>query len=703
MDAIPEWPQYNIEFPDRKTSELAAAERLHPELTTLLAGGVITTWWFLRKPPGIRLRLLPVGTGSPGHLDRVLDGLEAEGRITGWTTGIYEPEVFAFGGPGGMDIAHELFHHDSRNVLDHLLRTRDGTAELGPRELGVLLISVLLRGAGLDRYEQGDVWARVAAERPSGRDVVPPERLKSAVQRLMTVNVRPTSSLINGGPLTALAGWVEAFESAGRQLVDLNRRGVLERGLRGVLAHHVIFHWNRLGLSAADQSTMSTLAKETVMGTNNQSASAPESGDTGTSLNEVNHTSTDDTTAAARLRDELADSLREQGTVTTDSVDAAVRAVPRDVFVRQFKPSASLEEAYADTPVHTKFDDTGASISAVSQPSVNGLMLELTQAQPGMRIEESGAGSGLFASYLAHLVGDEGHVTTLDVDQDLVDGARAAIEKAGVHNVTVVLGDGAAGHTGGAPYDRIVATVGAHGIPQAWLDQLAPDGRLVVPLRLRGSVSRAVAFERDGDGHWRSVRSEMCTFMPLRAGIADDPRRIVSLTPDDAVRLQFNQEQEADEESLRGVLDQPGSEAWSEVRFRGPESPEFMWLWLACAMENALSRMEVNRAAAGAALLREGFRPMAVAEQGSLAYLTLRKADLAEDGGQLYEAGAIGHGPDGKKLAEQVAEEMRIWDKEFRGREVIFEIHSLDAPSLPPKPGRFAFDNPINRIVITWA
>lgn len=55
----------------------------------------------------------------------------------------------------------------------------------------------------------------------------------------------------------------------------------------------------------------------------------------------------------------------------------------------------------------------------------------------------------------------------------------------------VVLGDGALGNTDGAPYDLIIATVGAWGLPSAWLEQLAPDGRLVVPLRLRGSVSRS--------------------------------------------------------------------------------------------------------------------------------------------------------------------------------------------------------------------
>lgn len=105
-------------------------------------------------------------------------------------------------------------------------------------------------------------------------------------------------------------------------------------------------------------------------------------------------------------------------------------------------------------------------------------------------------------------------------------GARAALANADVDNVTVALGDGALGHPDRAPYDRIIATVGAHALPQAWLDQLAPGGRLPAPLRLRGAVSRSIAIERI-DGAWRSVGSGMNAFMPLRRRIAQGCRRLV--------------------------------------------------------------------------------------------------------------------------------------------------------------------------------
>ncbi|MQA87715.1 MAG: methyltransferase domain-containing protein [Streptosporangiales bacterium] len=132
-------------------------------------------------------------------------------------------------------------------------------------------------------------------------------------------------------------------------------------------------------------------------------------------------------------------------------------------------------------------------MSAASQPTIVATMLEQLQAEPGHHVLELGAGTGYNATLLAHLVGNDGQVTTTDVDDDIVDGARAGLAAAGVDNVRVILGDAALGYPGGAPYDRIIATVGAYGLPPAWLEQLAPHGRLVVPLRLRGSLIEPVS------------------------------------------------------------------------------------------------------------------------------------------------------------------------------------------------------------------
>jgi protein-L-isoaspartate(D-aspartate) O-methyltransferase len=496
----PDWPQYIIDFADWRQAEEIAATALRPALADAETAGGISRWFFIRKAPHWRIRYQVGANAAQHHLAEVLDDLKGDGRLIGWAAGLYEPETRAFGGAAAVEIAHQLFHHDSRHILGDLDRRRKGSSGLGKRELGILLATVMMRGANQDWYEQGDVWMKVARYRPADHPCMA-HTADASARRLMKVDVSAESALVHGGPLADITDWISAFERAGRQLVELALRGRLERGLRAVLAHHVIFHWNRLGLSYGEQNALATLTSEVVMGTDDGGAPGVTPLGTSSNLTEVTATTgTNDMTAAAdRLRNLLVDQLREQGTVAAERVEAALRAVPRHVFV----PTAPLEEAYADQAVYTKQDDSGVSISAASQPTVVAMMLEQLQVERGHRILELGAGTGYNAALLGHLVGEDGHVTTVDVDDDLVQGARAGLAAAGVRNVDVLLGDGALGHPDGAPYDRVIATVGAGDLPPTWLEQLAPNGLIVVPLRLRGGVSRSIAFAYE-EGRWLS-------------------------------------------------------------------------------------------------------------------------------------------------------------------------------------------------------
>ncbi|MEU3261460.1 methyltransferase, FxLD system [Streptomyces albidoflavus] len=693
--AADEWPQRLIRFTDWTRAEATTVEHLLPVL--IAQESELAQWSFLRKYPWWRLRFRPAGSDSAKVLDASLNRLVGDGLLTSWTQGIYEPEEVAFGGPAAMRVAHTLFHYDSRHLLDYAGQEAASGPGLGRRELAVLLLSVAMRAAGLDWYEQGDVWARIAAERP-GDAPLGAERHRAAVHRLMTVDVSTTSRSVTENRLAPLAEWIATFEWFGQRLEDLNRRGRLDRGLRAVIAHHGIFHWNRLGLPAEDQHTLSILAKEAVMGTSDKAASTQIEGAPSTTVSGVN-SDTIEASTADRLRSLLIDHLVEQGRVRTPRVEKAMRTVPRHLFV----PNAPLEKAYGNAPVDTKFDESGASISCASQPDIVAMMLEQLDVEPGQKILELGAGTGFNAGLLGYLVGDTGHVTTIDVDEDIVGGARGGLEAAEISNVEVVLGDGAVGHSANAPYDRIEATVGAHGVPHAWLDQLAPGGRLLTPLRLRGSVSRSIAFENQG-GVWRSVGSQMNTFMPLRRGIADDPRVFVPLTPDNTVTLVTNGDQNVDADALSDIFQQPGAEVWTDVTFRGPESAEYLELWLTCAMPNGLSRMPARTEAIAKGLVTAPYpSSTAVFEGSTLTYLTRRPyAKKAPDGATLYEFGVIGHGPEAKALSGDVADQIRTWNQHFRGHDVGFEIQPLDAAPLAPKPGRFAFDNPLNRIVIEW-
>lgn len=687
------WQQHNITFGDRETARHTIAERLGPALIEAEADGQLTGWWFMNKQPW-PLRYL-ADKPSPA-IESLLSDLIDDGVAMSCLPCVYEPETDAFGGTEAMAAAHELFHSDSR----HLLTYQPSPMHLGRRETAVLLASALMRGAGLDWFEQGDVWAKVAALRPA-TNPPPPERaaeLAPPMRKLMTADAHNLCH--PGSPLHAHKEWVTAFERTGATLADLAARGTLTRGLRAVIAHHVIFHANRAGLLRNDQSALSHIAREVVMGTSDHTASPTEATADIDSVSAVNtDTITTPTADAERLRNALVDQLRADGHARTPAVETALRTVPRHVFV----PEASLEDAYANAPVHIKYDTDGTSISCASQPGVVALMLDQLEAQPGERILELGAGTGYNAGLLAHLVGENGHVTTLDVDDDLVEGARTHLAAAGVTNAEAVTRDGALGYAETAPYDRIIATVGAHGVPHAWLQQLAPGGRLLVPQRLKGTVSRSIAYEQR-DGRWVSLGSEMNTFMPLRRGIADDDRRVIPLSTDGTVRLQAPAGLSIDADALAGVLDQPRTEEWTGMTVRAMESPEWMELFVTCSLPSGLVRMLFPQSAKGTLLTEDPYpSSTAVVDKGAVTYLARRLSkEKTPEGDKLWEFGVIGHGPGSDELVARVADAIRTWDRDYRDREATFEIQPLDAPEIEQRPGRFALDTPLNRIVVDW-
>jgi thiopeptide-type bacteriocin biosynthesis protein len=274
------WHQVHIQFSSWKTAEHAAATSLGPHLTQMQNQGTTEAWWFIRKTPCWRLRLLPgpAAADMKTGISRILDGLVTVGVVRSWQTTIYESESAAFGGPAGMDIAHALFHADSHHILDYVRRPAAAAADepvVGRRELSLLLCSTLLRGAGQDWYEQGDIWHRVTQLRPLPA-ATPTSRigeLTGSLAKLMTADTRPGGPLCGpGGPLAPAASWAGAFASAGRALGAAAACGNLERGVRAILAHHVIFHWNRLGLTDRTQGILAKAARDTIL---DQTSSLP--------------------------------------------------------------------------------------------------------------------------------------------------------------------------------------------------------------------------------------------------------------------------------------------------------------------------------------------------------------------------------------------------------------------------------------------
>ncbi|GAA4838868.1 methyltransferase, FxLD system [Kitasatospora terrestris] len=689
------WIQHDIAVTYRATTEQLAVHRLAPALTEAQNSGELEGWWYMRKDP---FRLRYRANAPAPAITALLDDLTREGHLDGWSLGIYEPESAAFGGAPAMEAAHRLFNVDSHHLLARAADHQQ-TAALGQAETTVLLTGAMLRAAGLDWYEQGDVWAKFAELRPQA-PAVAPERaaeLTVAMRRLMTADTHQIAE--PGWALDSHGPWIHAFEQAGQDLVRLSREGHLTRGLRAVLAHLLLFHANRAGLRVEHQSALAARALDAVFHSGEDSASSQSTIRTTTRVAHV--TTLSDNTAipsAEELRDSLTNRLLTQKAITTWAVENAFRTVPREHFL----PGFPLDVAYADNPTYTKTDGSGVQISAASQPWIVAMMLEQLAAQPGEKIFESGAGTGVNAAYLGVIVGPDGQVVTVDVDDDLVDGARKHIADAGVTNVDVVLGDGALGHPAAAPYDRIIATVSTSEMPTAWLQQIKPTGRIVLPLRLRGTASRSIAFER-GDASWRSTDSQLAVFMPLR-GSMDDARRTVTLTAQDDVTLQVHKDQTdaVDTDTLLGVFDGERHERWTGVNVPAGTTYEFMDLWLSCTLPNALMRMSVADTAQDRGVARMfSWGSMATVNGSSLAYLTIRPAEPAEDGRKVYETGVIGHGPDGAALADLVSQEIRTWGTAYRDRTVRFELP--DAPATAdPAAGIFVLPRPNHPITVIW-
>ena len=223
--------------------------------------------------------------------------------------------------------------------------------------------------------------------------------------------------------------------------------------------------------------------------------------------------------AADRARTRLVDGLRDSGRLCSAAVEEAFRTVPRHLFL----PGVPLARAYADEAVAVQAVD-GVTTSSASQPSMMAIMLAQLDLGPGHRVLEIGAGTGYNAALMARLVGPQGRVVAVDIDSDLVEGADLHLAAAGVSDVELVCADGALGHPPGAPYDRIVLTVGSGVVRPEWIAQLAPGGRLLLPLALRGT-QLSVALDLGDDGMLRSAIGPPVRLRPAARRWARRPRR----------------------------------------------------------------------------------------------------------------------------------------------------------------------------------
>ncbi|WP_424636886.1 methyltransferase, FxLD system [Embleya sp. AB8] len=361
------------------------------------------------------------------------------------------------------------------------------------------------------------------------------------------------------------------------------------------------------------------------------------------------------------LRDAAIAELRSAGTITSPQVEAAFRAVPRHRFIPEADPQAAWDPY---TAVVTKRDEDDNAVSSVSDMHVQSFMLARARIESGMNVLEIGSG-GYNAALLAELVGSNGRVTTVDIDPWVTDRAERLLADNGyAARVRVVLADAATGVPDGAPYDRILVTVGSWDIPPAWVGQLADDGLLVVPLRMLG-LSRTIVFTKDPEvsGGLTSVASKLFGFVPMR-GEGGHQARLVVLDGG-GVRLRFDDEYDPlRPEALQTAVDTDPVEVWSGAVIGTQELLDTVQMWLATT-QPGFCWLSIDPERPGKVTL-PGMRTsaMAVVDGGNLAYIVTR---TAPDVAQCVEFGVRAHGPRARELAERIAGQLRVWSHSHRG------------------------------------
>jgi protein-L-isoaspartate(D-aspartate) O-methyltransferase len=208
-----------------------------------------------------------------------------------------------------------------------------------------------------------------------------------------------------------------------------------------------------------------------------------------------------------RARRQLIEVVRERG-IDDLSVLRAFDVVPR----HQFLPESAQHRAYEDAPLPIGFGQTA------SQPSLQALYLQILQLQPDDRVLEVGTGTGFQTALIAQL---SGHVYSVERIRELSVRARAALDALRTSNVALLVGDGTIGWSRYAPYDAILVAAGAPSVPSALIDQLAPGGRMLIPLGDR-TEQQLTLVRRTADGITQEPVGA-CTFVPLvgRFGWAD--------------------------------------------------------------------------------------------------------------------------------------------------------------------------------------
>jgi protein-L-isoaspartate(D-aspartate) O-methyltransferase len=204
----------------------------------------------------------------------------------------------------------------------------------------------------------------------------------------------------------------------------------------------------------------------------------------------------------AELRERMVRRQIEARGIHDPAILHAFREVPREAFVS----SDYARDAYDDHPLPIEAGQT------ISQPYIVALMIAAAGISPGDRVLEVGAGSGYAAAVMSRIARE---VIGIERQHDLVQVARERLHRLGYDNVRIVEGDGTRGCPEEAPFDAILAAASGSHVPPPLVAQLAPGGRLVMPIGEPGWVQKLVKVTKREDGSLQQSDLGEVRFVPL--------------------------------------------------------------------------------------------------------------------------------------------------------------------------------------------
>ncbi len=412
----------------------------------------------------------------------------------------------------------------------------------------------------------------------------------------------------------------------------------------------------------------------------------------------------------------LVETLKQKNAIKTSQVEDAFLQVPRHLFL----PEEPLDKVYSDVAIVIRRGPEGRWTSSSSQPTIMALMLEQLDLKPGQRVLEIGTGSGYNAALIGSILGPDGKVVTIDIQPDLIEHARECLDGAGYAWVQTVAGDGGYGYPEGAPYDRIILTVGSPVITPTWREQLAPDGRLVLPLDIGtgGGSQISVALKRRRE-ELVSVSVVVCSFMMLQGAFAPTGPAQTPIGPDPRLFVSTPQELPIPAERLADWLNDARKDWAAGVKVALREVMDGLPIWLA-AHEPGLARLSAMGDLADRGIIPPlvGFagewksaHTVVLVESDGLAALMrspgqvapLEDLDKAFADPTPFELYVRQFGPGGK-AARRLLKIIQGWDQAGKPASASSHLRAIPAEiEYSPTQGEYLLNKPWTKSVISYS